>query len=78
MSISLLTKSEKSLIDWLCLGKSIPEAALLLDKSPHTLKNQLRSVYEKLDICSRAQLAQKYMPATLIAESNRSLIQTNL
>ena len=56
-----LTKSEIELVNWICLGKTIPEAACLLNKSPHTLKNQLRSVYEKLNVSSRAQLAQKYL-----------------
>jgi DNA-binding CsgD family transcriptional regulator len=55
--LTVLTNAELQLVHWICLGKTIPEAALLMEKSPHTLKNQLRSVYEKLNICSRAQLA---------------------
>ena len=58
LSLSILTKAESELIYWICLGKTIPETALLLEKSPRTVKNQLRSVYEKLNICSRAQLSQ--------------------
>ena len=55
---AILSKSERELLHWICIGKTIPETAQLLDKSQHTLKNQLRAVYEKLNVNSRIQLVQ--------------------
>lgn len=55
---SILSESERELLHWICIGKTIPETAQLLNKSQHTLRNQLRAVYEKLNVNSRIQLVQ--------------------
>lgn len=50
------TRCEQELLQWICLGKTIQESAQLMNKSPHTVNNQLRRVYEKLNVSSRIQL----------------------
>lgn len=56
-ALKQLTSSEQELALLLCDGRSNKELATALGKSEHTVKNQLKAVFRKLDIRSRAQLA---------------------
>lgn len=50
-----LTPAELNTLQALHLGKSIPETASLLFISQNTMKFHLRSIYQKLQVSSRAE-----------------------
>ena len=63
---SQLTPRELQIALHLVGGKTIREAAAALFLSPKTVEYHLRHVYTKLDIESRAQLAQRMQPTTVV------------
>ena len=52
-----LTPRERAIADGFSRGKSHKDIALELRLSPATIRSHLRTVYAKLDICDKAQLA---------------------
>ncbi len=56
-ALARLSVRERELAQLLCDGHSNKELASVLDKSEHTVKNQLKAVFQKLGVRSRAQLA---------------------
>lgn len=54
---SLLTVREREVATLVAEGRRYKEVARLLRISEHTLKNHLRSIFEKLEIKTRVQLA---------------------
>lgn len=53
----MLTEREEEMALWVSQGKSNAEIAMLTGLSPHTVKNHLRNVMEKLGCSNRAGLA---------------------
>ena len=54
--LARLTQAERALVPFVAKGMSDKEIAIALSKSVPTIKNQLRSVYEKLRVPNRARL----------------------
>jgi DNA-binding CsgD family transcriptional regulator len=50
-----LTPREREVLDYLCLGYTNREIALACGSSPHTVRNQLRSIFRKLGASTRAE-----------------------
>ncbi|MDO8300218.1 response regulator transcription factor, partial [Lacisediminimonas sp.] len=63
--VHMLARSELAVAYNYASGMSHKEIAILLGVSPHTVRNQLVAVYQKLDIHSKAELA------SMLAEEER-------
>ena len=48
-----LTAREQEVIHWVSEGKSNPEIAIILGISPHTIKDHLKQIYQKLEVENR-------------------------
>jgi DNA-binding NarL/FixJ family response regulator len=53
----LLTRREQEVASLLADGKSHKEAARILSVAPATIRNQTQSIYSKMGVASRAELA---------------------
>ena len=53
--VSALTAAELRLVPLLSTHLSVPEIAVEMSLSPHTIKSQMRSIYRKLDASTRNQ-----------------------
>lgn len=60
--LSNLTSSEEALLPWLTQGKTTKEIAKLLQKSDHTVKNQLAALMRKCHAKSRTELVTLLKP----------------
>ena len=54
-----LTARELECLHWVALGKDATEIAMILDLSPHTTRDYLKSVHYKLDCVTSAQAVSK-------------------
>ncbi|MGB5081678.1 MAG: glycosyltransferase [Burkholderiales bacterium] len=54
-----LSARETEVLGWLRQGKSAWEVAQILGRSEHTVKNQMRNLYEKLGASNRVQALQR-------------------
>jgi DNA-binding CsgD family transcriptional regulator len=54
-----LSAREAEILRWLRQGKSAGEVAQILGRSEHTVKNQMRNLYEKLGVNNRVQALQQ-------------------
>ncbi|MES2950581.1 MAG: LuxR C-terminal-related transcriptional regulator [Pseudomonadota bacterium] len=61
-----LTNRETEVLKWICLGKTNSEIASILNSSPHTVKNQTRTILVKMRVNSRAQAAAEAMRHRLV------------
>lgn len=52
-----LTRREDEIVDLVCRGLTNGEIAAVLGTRPNTVRNQLASIFKKLDVASRAELA---------------------
>ena len=57
--ISVLTKRENEILDWVGQGHTNARIARALFIEPCTVKNHLRNVYKKLAVKNRVQALQK-------------------
>ena len=55
MTLSILTKREKEVFDYLVLNKSTKEIATILDITEKTVRNHISNVIGKLGVSSRTQ-----------------------
>jgi LuxR family transcriptional regulator, quorum-sensing system regulator CinR len=62
-----LTARELECLRWVALGKDAAEIAAILDISPHTTRDYLKSVHYKLDCVSSAQAVTKALRLGLLA-----------
>jgi len=53
----MVTKREFEIISALAVGATAPEVARDLGVSPHTVRAHIRSIYTKLGVASRVELA---------------------
>ena len=63
---SSLTPREREVLALIGKGLTRPEVAALLEISPETVKDHVRMVYRKLDICSRSEAALEALRMGLI------------
>ena len=61
--LARLTTRERELVDYVCRGLSNEAIAKQLSKSVPTVKNQLRSIFQKLSLTSRMELMARMQPA---------------
>ena len=61
-----ITQREQTVLDLLAAGKSNKEIAQKLGVSPNTIKTQIASLYQKLDVQRRTQAVQKARELALI------------
>jgi DNA-binding CsgD family transcriptional regulator len=61
--LARLTTRERELVDYVCRGLSNEMIARQLSKSVPTVKNQLRSIFQKLSLTSRMELMARMQPA---------------
>jgi DNA-binding CsgD family transcriptional regulator len=59
--VGQFTDAQAAIIPLLMSGKSEPEIAALLDRSPHTIHTHIRAIYEKAGVHSREELIVKLM-----------------
>jgi DNA-binding CsgD family transcriptional regulator len=52
-SNSLLSARESEVIKWLAYGKTVPVVAMILKRSPETIKYHIKNIYSKLGVCNR-------------------------
>lgn len=52
---SALTARELEIMQWVRMGKTNSEIAIILNLSTFTVKNHMRRIYKKLDVLNRAQ-----------------------
>lgn len=52
---SALSARELEIMEWVRMGKTNSEIALILNLSTFTVKNHMRRIYKKLDVLNRAQ-----------------------
>lgn len=57
--INVFTPAQTRVIPLLMQGKSEPEIAEILGKSPHTIHTHIRAIFEKVDVHSREELIVK-------------------
>lgn len=60
-----LSDREHEIVHWVRLGKTNFEISMILGISPNTVKNHLKRIFSKLDVCSRAQAVATYVPPKL-------------
>ena len=56
-----LTARELEILQWVAFGKTNEAIARISDRSMNTVKNQLRLIFRKLDVVSRAQAVAEAM-----------------
>lgn len=61
-----LTPRELECLRWVALGKGTPEIAAILQISPHTTRDHLKSVHYKLDCVTSAQAVTKAVKLGLL------------
>lgn len=61
-----LTKREKVILSYIAKGHSVPETADELGKSRNTVSSQLKSIYSKLNVSSRAEFTRKVLELGLL------------
>jgi DNA-binding NarL/FixJ family response regulator len=59
--VALLSKREAEILEALLSNRRIPSIARLLHISPHTVRNHLKSIYQKLDVHSQEELLDKLL-----------------
>jgi transcriptional regulator EpsA len=52
---AVLSARELEVMEWVRMGKTNPEIAIILSLSTFTVKNHMRRIYRKLDVLNRAQ-----------------------
>jgi DNA-binding CsgD family transcriptional regulator len=52
---SALSARELEIMEWVRMGKTNSEIAMILNLSTFTVKNHMRRIYKKLDVLNRAQ-----------------------
>lgn len=61
-----LTPRETQILELMVKGKTIPQVAEVLGNSPHTVHSQAKSIYKKLNVHNRMELAQKAAAAGML------------
>jgi len=67
-----VSPSEQVVLDHLVLGLSVREVATLLEKSPHTVHDQVKSLHRKLHATTRAMLVARALGHTKSGDGSRA------
>ena len=59
LRLAALSEREREIMDWVALGKTNPEIGCILHISEFTVKNHMKSIFNKLDVTNRAQAVAK-------------------
>jgi transcriptional regulator EpsA len=59
MRVPALSERERQIMTWVAMGKTNPEIGCILDISEFTVKNHMKSIFNKLDVTNRAQAVAK-------------------
>lgn len=62
----ILTVKEKEILQWLAIGKTLREIAIIVSLSQDTVKFHLKKIYEKLNVNSKTSAVVKGLRAGLI------------
>ena len=68
-----LTPRETQILELMVKGKTIVQVADLLGSSPNTVQTQAKSIYRKLNVHNRMELARKAAAAGLLDDHTESL-----
>lgn len=60
MDLQKLTHAEREIVEHVCMGKTNKEIAETLSKSILTVKTQLNSIFQKLEVRNRSTLVNRY------------------
>lgn len=58
-AVPVLSERERQIMEWVALGKTNPEIGCILHISEFTVKNHMKSIFNKLDVSNRAQAVAK-------------------
>ena len=70
MNLSILTKREKEVFEFLILSKSTKEIALILNITEKTVRNHISNVIGKLGVSSRTQAIIELLKYQVIKLNN--------
>jgi transcriptional regulator EpsA len=73
---SALSARELEIMEWVRMGKTNSEIAMILNLSTFTVKNHMRRIYKKLDVLNRAQAVGSLDRMHGTAEVRRPLMST--
>ena len=72
------SQREHEVMNWVKFGKSNNEIAIILGISPNTVKNHLKKIYKKMEVCSRAQAVALYQAEIESKNSIRGVINESV
>jgi LuxR family maltose regulon positive regulatory protein len=75
---SALTDAELRVLPWLSTHMSVPEIAQRLNLSPHTIRAQVRSIYQKLGATSRSEAVVRSRELALLDHDRESTSPSRL
>lgn len=65
--LGALSERERQIMVWVAMGKTNPEIGCILSISEFTVKNHMKSIFNKLDVTNRAQAVAKLTRITSYA-----------
>ena len=68
-----LTAREIEILRWVAVGKTNEAIAMIHHRSMNTVKNQLRLIFQKLDVVNRAQAVVEAMRLGMMKHHDPSL-----
>ncbi len=68
-----LTDREIEILQWVAIGKTNVDIALIHKRSMNTVKNQLHLIFHKLDVVSRAQAVMEAMRLGVMKVNDSSM-----
>lgn len=68
-----LTAREIEILKWVAVGKTNEAIAMIHHRSMNTVKNQLRLIFQKLDVVNRAQAVVEAMRLGMMKHHDPSL-----
>ena len=68
--LEALTRREQDVLGLVLTGLRVPQVARALHVSPHTVKNHLRRLFDKLGVRSQAELVERFRQPQLAARND--------
>jgi DNA-binding CsgD family transcriptional regulator len=59
---AVLTRAQRAVAEYASAGATVDEIARALDTTPNTIRTHLREIYRRLEVATRAELAQALAP----------------
>jgi DNA-binding CsgD family transcriptional regulator len=60
-AVTILTKRQREIMDWIAEGKTSAEAAIILGISPRTVEKHLEAVFQRLGVENRIAAMRRYL-----------------